>query len=395
MTQKRQTLDSLGTRLRARTYGDSYVPKPVCAGLVYDTVVRRKSTNTGIMHHTETLAIKKAKSILHVGASIQTGQTIAVPAVQKIHSVNTVVRPVFDKQANALEPKLQNTVQVPKTNPSAISHIVKDIQSEADSRSDRPAQYIGRSRGLVSIARERLSHFAEKIFATKRSIATMAMSIILFAGGSVALVSSFTTNQSIGIQVQALSEKVDAEASISESLGATDSNNSVPSEEKVPEAVVNSYKPPADEPRYISIPKIKNAKTRVLKMGVGKDGAVQTPRTTWDTGWFGDSSKPGDKVGAALIVGHVSGLTTGGVFYNLYRLTIGDEIIVETGDGTFYTYKVVAKEEVPADSINKNNYLVSKNVDKPGLTLMTCAGEFNPVTQTYENRLAVFAVRTN
>jgi len=275
-----------------------------------------------------------------------------------------------------------------------ISDMVRQIQkveaSKSDSFSIDENGDLVKNRGL----KHRISFVLQSMFVSKRSIIMSAMSTMLLIGGTVALVSSFTTNRVVGSQVKALSDK--ANSSVNESLGATDSSDAgVPSEEKVPEAVVNSYQPPADEPRYIHIPKIKNTKTRVLKMGTGKDGAVQTPRTTWDTGWFDGSSKPGDKVGSALIVGHVSGLTGGGVFYNLYRLTEGDEIIVEMGDGTKHTYHVVSKEEVPAEGINMNNYLISKNIDKPGLTLMTCAGEYNPVTQTFENRLAVFAVRDN
>jgi sortase (surface protein transpeptidase) len=228
-----------------------------------------------------------------------------------------------------------------------IGTMVKDIQRIETSRfDDKPMQKLRFYR--------RVSETVNNMFVSRKSIAMSAMSLLLLAGGVVALISAFTTNHVVGSQVKALSEKA---SSVDESLGASDSDTGVPSEEKVPEAVVNSYTTPADEPRYIYIPKIKNAKTRVLKMGVGKDNAIQTPRTTWDTGWYEGSSKPGDKVGASLIVGHVSGLTGGGVFYNLYRLVDGDEIIVEMGDGTKYTYKVVSKEEVPLDGINMNNYL--------------------------------------
>jgi len=394
MAPKRQTLDGLGTRLRARTYADSYVPRPRVGGAVSDVVVRKQATALQIKH-AEAIAIEKATAMLTVPAqlpklvakpakSMTASNSSAIHHHKKIVLTNHVERPLYQKPTPVIPTPRPVTIE--PIAEMGISDMVKQIQQIEVAKQDRMS-----SAGSGFIYRAKATF--HNMVATRRSIAMSAMSLLLFMGGSVALVSAFSTNHVVGSQVKALSEK--ANASVDESLGASDSDSGMPSEEKVPETVVNSYAPPADEPRYIYIPKIKNAKTRVLKMSVGKDNAVQTPRTTWDTGWYDGSSKPGDKVGSALIVGHVSGLNGGGVFYNLYRLTDGDEIIVEMGDGTKYTYKVVSKEEVPLDGINMNNYLVSKNIDKPGLTIMTCAGEYNPITQTFENRLAVFAVREN
>lgn len=387
MAPKRQTLDGMkhiGTRIRPRTYADSYVPKPISRGQM--DIIAPAAIRVPVFEP-EVIAIEKAKQIL----TPMQPKPVNMPVTKVVTTANKVVRPQFNNKPEpaSTSPKITSLNSEPKVD--QIHDIVRDIQKVEESRSDR--LMIAEDGSVVEISglSHRLSATFQNMFASKRSIAMSAMSMLLFVGGMVALASSFTTNRVVGSQVKALSDK----ASINESLGATDSDSGVPSEEEVPEAVVNTYKPPADEPRYVYIPKLKNAKTRVLKMNVGKDNAVQTPRTTWDTGWYAGSSKPGDKVGAALIVGHVSGLTKGGVFYNLYRLTDGDEIIVEMGDGTKYTYKVVSKEEVPLDGINMNNYLISKNIDKPGLTLMTCAGEYNPVTQTYDNRLAVFAVRAD
>ncbi len=393
MAPKRQTLDGISARIRPRAYADSYVPKVTIRRLMVDVsapVVKQVSSPVIPSEKIEILAIQKAKSMIGPAvAPVAPGTHVPV-----LKPTNTVVRPhyVTEKAVAVTKAQTISTTIPPKA--PMISGMVKQIQKVEESKSDNFSVdengELVENKGL----KHRVGLTLQNMFASKRSIAMSAMSTMLLVGGTVALISSFTTNRVVGSQVKALSDK--ANSSVNESLGATDSSDvGVPSEEKVPEAVVNSYKPPADEPRYIHIPKIKNTKTRVLKMGTGKDDAVQTPRTTWDTGWFDGSSKPGDKVGSALIVGHVSGLTGGGVFYNLYRLTEGDEIIVEMGDGTKYTYRVVSKEEVPADGLNMNNYLVSKDIDKPGLTIMTCAGEYNPVTQTFENRLAVFAVRDN
>ena len=220
-----------------------------------------------------------------------------------------------------------------------------------------------------------------------------AMATFLLVGGIVALFSSAHSNKLVTMQVKALSEKSSQEADTN--TGQNTSASDVPSEEKIPDTVISNYSVTPDLPRYISIPKIKINRTRVLRLGLDKDGVIKTPRNVWDTGWYDGSSKPNETTGAALILGHVSGPTNGGIFYNLYRLAIGDDINVTQGDGTVFNYKVVAKEEVPVADINMNNYLISKNVDKAGLTLMTCAGEYNPKTHEYDKRLAVFAIRSN
>lgn len=382
MAPRRQTLDGMvgqGARVRARTYADSYAPRPPSTGLMNDVTPLHNHKFQTVIKDTELKAVEKAKMLVLEQKPQPVAQISPVKVTKLPQVKNQVIRPVY-YHANQID------VSPTLDTPADIGAIVKDIQRIEDARCDLDP--LESSRFYI-----RLRTTVQNMFVSRKSMVMSAMSMLLLIGGVVALASAFTTNRVVGSQVKALSDK--ASESVNESLGASDSDSGVPSEEKVPESVVNSYAPPADEPRYIYIPKIKNAKTRVLKMSVGKDNAVQTPRTTWDTGWYEGSSKPGDKVGSSLIIGHVSGLTGGGVFYNLYRLVDGDEIIVEMGDGTKYTYKVVSKEEVPLDGINMNNYLVSKNIDKPGLTIMTCAGEYNPVTQTYENRLAVFAVREN
>lgn len=368
----------MGARVRPRAYADIHVVSP--RRVISDVRPPRpvpKINDLSIEKLDET-AVLRAKTIVGqhitpVPVKIQTTQKEAV--LLSSQDTHTGLRPLSLRAtpdvvapAKSISEMLQS-IQGPTTEQNATDVDIAETFVENDTRS------------IQSVMR--------RMFESKRSMMMTAMSLLLMIGGTVALVSSFTTNKTVGKQVQALTEVASASVD-NESLA---SDEGIPSEDPVPESVVNAYAPPADQPRYITVPRLKNRKTRVLKMGLDNTNSIKTPRTTWDTGWYEGSSKPGDSVGAALIVGHVSGLTTGGVFYNLYRVENGDEILVEMGDGTVYTYRVVGKEEVPLDGIDMNNYLVSKDIDKPGLTLMTCAGEYNPVTETYDNRLAIFAVR--
>lgn len=363
-TKSRVTLDNSGLRLRPRSYADTYVPKRVAPRLVNDISAYAGGS---ITPHQTTL---QPKPYLEFSTADAAG------TARLLLQSKPIEYPV--------EPQTHTPIVACPEQP--IAELISQIQHTGF------VEPVGRrqkgSGGWSILTSLRTLHISW----ASRSVLASAMAVLLITGGLIALFSSIHSNKLVTMQVQALSDKSEQESD--ESEGQT-SSAQPPSEDKVPDAVISNYSVASDLPKYISIPKIKISKTRVLRLGLDKDGAPKTPRNVWDTGWYEGSSKPSDATGAALIMGHVSGPTNGGIFYNLYRLSNGDEIQVTEGDGTIHTYKVVAKEEVPVSDINMNNYLVSKNVDKPGLTLMTCAGEFNPKTQTYDKRLAVFAIRSN
>jgi LPXTG-site transpeptidase (sortase) family protein len=405
-TKSRITMDKYGMRTRPRGYLDSHVPKRVVPRVGNDvgtpsvsrpkvTVLMAKPMPVGEVLSVMTPSRVPKETVPSPKSQISTEQ-IAVTARQMLDQ-RSVHKPQISAEAysSPLAPIAESIVD-----DTAIAGLVRSIQ-HSNETAVNPAFYDTSSSHIEPIEPEDKVSFITNVQKglqvirynwSKRSMLASAMALLLMVGGLVALFSSIHSNRVVAVQVQALSEKSDQN---SDAASGQSSGTTVPSEDKVPDAVVSSYSVSSDLPKYISIPKIKISKTRILRMGLDKDGSIKTPRNVWDTGWYEGSSKPGDSNGAALVMGHVSGPTNGGIFYNLYRLTDGDMINITQGDGTIYSYKVVSKEEVPADGMNMNNYLVSKNVDKPGLTLMTCAGEFNPKTQTFDKRLAVFAIRTN
>ena len=367
--KQRISLDATRMRVRPRSYLDSHIPKKVSSGVSMSDIV--------VM---PTLGHKPG-----IFAATQSGPS-------EIQDKDIVFR------ARALVDQAPTTKKLTQAiTPNTIDMLIQTIQRR-HKVADLPASYESSTLQRPDRAHDgRVLPLWVKLWSriqtsNPRSILGSAMAMLLIIGGIVALLSSAHSNRIVTMQVQALSEK--SENASDDSSGQSSSGD-VPSEDPVPDSVISSYSVAPDVPKYISIPKIKISKTRILRMGIDNGGSIKTPRNVWDTGWYEGSSKPSEATGAALIVGHVSGPTNGGIFYNLYRLANGDEINVTQGDGTTFTYKVVSKEEVPVDEINMNNYLVSKNIDKAGLTLMTCTGEFNPKTQTFDKRLAVFAIRTN
>jgi hypothetical protein len=89
--------------------------------------------------------------------------------------------------------------------------------------------------------------------------------------------------------------------------------------------------------------------------------------------------------GNSVLVGHVRGAAGYNVFIHLDQLEPGDEIVARSR-GQSYTFIVDDKQILPEDDIRPTDPTRAAR-----LTLMTCAGDWNPLTQDYSDRLWVIA----
>jgi LPXTG-site transpeptidase (sortase) family protein len=89
--------------------------------------------------------------------------------------------------------------------------------------------------------------------------------------------------------------------------------------------------------------------------------------------------------GNSVLVGHVRGAAGYNVFIHLDQLEPGDEIIANSR-GTPYSFAVSDKRVLPEDDLS-----LTEPTHTARLTLMTCAGDWNPLTQDYSDRLWVIA----
>ncbi|MDM2096412.1 class F sortase [Mycobacteroides abscessus] len=166
-------------------------------------------------------------------------------------------------------------------------------------------------------------------------------------------------------------------------------------ETPISQAAIDTYNVPATHPRYISIPALGVTKARVVVVGLTKGNALDTPRNIGDTAWYDKSAYPGQGSGTVLIDGHNGGISRNGIFYNLDKLAIGDEITIERGDGKQYTYTVV---ENRTESLRETNatgmarLLSPYDPSKEGLGLITCAGNWVPRDKVFDKRILVRAV---
>jgi len=89
--------------------------------------------------------------------------------------------------------------------------------------------------------------------------------------------------------------------------------------------------------------------------------------------------------GNSVLIGHVRGAAGYNVFDRLDRVSMGEHIVANSR-GSTYEFVVTQREVLPKDDTSP-----TMPTESPRLTLMTCAGEFNPLTGEYPDRLWIVA----
>jgi sortase (surface protein transpeptidase) len=141
--------------------------------------------------------------------------------------------------------------------------------------------------------------------------------------------------------------------------------------------------------KRLRIPRI-GVDAPVVEMGVGADGAMESPAGPDPVAWYGFSAKPGS-AGNAVFSGHVDFHDYGpAVFWNVRKLQPSDIIEVALEDGRVLSYVVTATQQYPVATIPMAEILAPT----PGatVTLITCAGTFRE--GNYSDLLVVRAVST-
>lgn len=149
-----------------------------------------------------------------------------------------------------------------------------------------------------------------------------------------------------------------------------------------------TWKGGADEPKFINLPTV-SASGFIQFMGVDQNRQIATPTNVNFAGWYVNSVLPG-QAGLSIIVGHVDGLTSPGIFYHLDKLQEGDTFTVERGDGTILTYQVKHTTAVTAENAVSVLFSQDQTISSQ-LNLITCGGVFNHALKEYEQRIIVTA----
>jgi LPXTG-site transpeptidase (sortase) family protein len=139
-------------------------------------------------------------------------------------------------------------------------------------------------------------------------------------------------------------------------------------------------------PVRLVIPSI-HVDARVESRGLDANRNLDTAQDSQDAAWYNRGPAPGQP-GNALINGHVNWWTGDAVFSRLKLVRIGDKVQVIRADGTSLLFTVTARQTVGADARLPQLFASGKAAM---LTLITCAGIWNPLTMTNTQRLLVSA----
>jgi len=143
----------------------------------------------------------------------------------------------------------------------------------------------------------------------------------------------------------------------------------------------------AARPVWLSVPAI-GVRTRLVELGLNKNGTLQVPASTAVAGWYTGSPRPG-MVGSAVIAGHVDSRAGPGIFFWLRTLRPGERVYVGRADGTMAVFTVTgvrtyAKDQFPTAA-------VYGSVPDAELRLITCGGVFDRSLGSYLSNVVVFA----
>jgi LPXTG-site transpeptidase (sortase) family protein len=138
-------------------------------------------------------------------------------------------------------------------------------------------------------------------------------------------------------------------------------------------------------PARLLIPKL-SIDAVILPVANTASGAMDTPKSNKDTGWYSLGIRPGN-IGSAVIAGHL-GFKYKGVFKDLHQLVAGDTLSIIDNQGTSASF-VVRESRVYEKSDDSSTIFNSNN--GAHLNLITCNGDWDTSQATYDKRLVVFS----
>ena len=143
---------------------------------------------------------------------------------------------------------------------------------------------------------------------------------------------------------------------------------------------------PADQPKEILIPSI-SVDGYIQKIGVDNNSQMAVPNNIHLAGWYVNSVKPGES-GLSIIDGHVLGRYNDAIFKDLINLTPGNTFSIIYGDNSEKLFAVKEVKLLPVSDTavylnTKDQNIISQ------LNLITCGGNFDRNSQTYDKRVVV------
>lgn len=149
-------------------------------------------------------------------------------------------------------------------------------------------------------------------------------------------------------------------------------------------------KPLIFKPVSISIPEIGLKDVSVVEVGVEASGRLEVPKSFDAVAWYKNGPRAGED-GNAILAGHYDRIGGGpAIFFNLVKLSVGDEIEVMDEVGRVSKFRVY---EVTYVDINDDKAVIKAYgaTKEPILTLITCGGVWDYKSKDYSKRLLIKA----
>ncbi len=141
-------------------------------------------------------------------------------------------------------------------------------------------------------------------------------------------------------------------------------------------------------PARLEIP-VLHVDARVQYVGVTSKGTMGVPSNFTDVAWYKYGAVPG-QAGSAVMDGHVdNALSLPGVFKHLADIHVGDDLYVQTNDGSTLHFRVYDVETYPYDQVPMQT--VFAQTRDAHLTLITCGGTWVQSKKTYDHRVVVYS----
>ena len=171
---------------------------------------------------------------------------------------------------------------------------------------------------------------------------------------------------------------------------------SIPNEAPEPESTVIVAEA-ATQPKTLHIPTLELT-APIIALGIDDTGEFAAPDSGHEVGWYLGGGFPGsnDPAQAVLLSGHLTGSDgQPAVFADLNQLLPGEIILIGREDNAVFSYTVTEIYILPLSNVDMEALMVSVTPEQEGVTLITCAGDYDEAQATYAQRLIVRAVLEN
>ncbi len=145
---------------------------------------------------------------------------------------------------------------------------------------------------------------------------------------------------------------------------------------------------PRINPTLVAFPSFEE-ETPIVPVGMDKTNKMATISKPDVATWYRYGATPGDSEGNAIFAGHVRWGGRRGDFALLHDIQIGDSVLVTLDNGEEREFTVVFNETYLLSDVPE---WVMDLRGEGRLTLITCAGDFDPNIGTSESRTVVLCV---